>query len=196
MMDNQEIFLYFIRVTLTALECLIYTYTSIYMQIDTQYVQVRTSTYIYIHLYLACFQPMPLIYVQIHAYTYIYQRIHTYTYIYMKIRMLNDKVWIVVRCQCPAVTRTRCRPAPDTDWDCQWAARWPLTGHRSPAASGPGRLGGGWACHWPCRRAAGGLPLSVTGRPPWRRTNEWKNWAYQADPILWQCQLSSTRLCR
>ena len=138
---------------------------------------------------------MPLIYVQIHAYTYIYQRIHTYTYIYMKIRMLNDKVWIVVRCQCPAVTRTRCRPAPDTDWDCQWAARWPLTGHRSPAASGPGRLGGGWACHWPCCRDAGGLPLSVTGRPPWRRTNEWKNWAYQADPILWQCQLSSTGFC-
>lgn len=137
---------------------------------------------------------MPLIYVQIHAYTYIYQRIHTYTYIYMKIRMLNDKVWIVVRCQCPAVTRTRCRPAPDTDWDCQWAARWPLTGHRSPAASGPGRLGGGWACHWPCRRAAGGLPLSVTGRPPWRRTNEWKNWAYQADPRLCQCQVSSTGL--
>ena len=83
---------------------------------------------------------MPLIYVQIHAYTCIYQRIHTYTYIYMKIRMLNDKVWIVGRCQCPAVTRTRCRPAPDTDWDCQWAARWPLTGHQSPAASGPGRL--------------------------------------------------------
>ena len=157
-----------------------------------KYVQVRTYTYI---LYLACFQPMPLIYVQIHAYTYIYQRIHTYTYIYMKIRMLNDKVWIVGRCQCPAVTRTRCRPAPDTDWDCQWAARWPLTGHRSPAASGPGRLGGGWACHWPCCRDAGGLPLSVTGRPPWRRTNEWKNWAYQADPILWQCQLSSTGLC-
>ena len=132
MMDNQEIFLYII--TLTALECLIYTNTSIYMQIDTQYVQVRTiRTYTYI-LYLACFQPMPLIYEQIHAYTYIYQRIHTYTYIYMKIRMLNDKVWIVGRCQCPAVTRTRCRPAPDTDWDCQWAARWPLTGHRSPAA--------------------------------------------------------------
>ena len=114
---------------------------------------------------------MPLIYVQIHAYTYIYQRIHTYTYIYMKIRMLNDKVWIVVRCQCPAVTRTRCRPAPDTDWDCQWAARWPLTGHRSPAASGPGRLGraaepvtdraagppAGCHCPWRAGRCGAGL---------------------------------------
>jgi hypothetical protein len=88
MMDNQEIFLYFIRVTLTALECLIYTYTSIYMQIDTQYVQVRTSTYIYIHFVLSVFSANAIdiradtcIYLHIPTYTYIYVYIHENTYV-------------------------------------------------------------------------------------------------------------------
>jgi hypothetical protein len=194
MMDNQEIFLYFIWVTLTALECLIYTYTSIYMQIDTQYVQVRTSTYIYIHFVLSVFSANAI---DIRADTCIYLHILTYTYIYVYIHENTYVEWKGVNCGALPVPCSDSDSVPPGPWHCLRlpVGRWPLTGHRSPAASGPGRLGGGWACHWPCRRAASGLPLSVTGRPPWRRTNEWKNWAYQADPILWQCQLSSTGLC-
>ena len=86
MMDNQEIFLYII--TLTALECLIYTNTSIYMQIDTQYVQVRDNTYIYIHFVLSVFSANAIdiradtcIYLHIPTYSYIYVYIHENTYV-------------------------------------------------------------------------------------------------------------------
>jgi hypothetical protein len=147
-----------------------------HLHIRTQYVHIRTiRTYTYI-LYLARFQPimMPLIYVQIHAYTCIYQHIHTYTYIYMQIRStLNEKVWIVVRCQCPAVTRTRCRQ--DTASGPPGDSQWLVTGHRRPAAPG----GSARLSHWPWQavthtlnqpesdgRPAAGPPAGCHGHGP------------------------------
>ena len=122
---------------------------------------------------------------------YIHIRIYTWKYVCWMIRCelwgaASALQWLGLGAARP-LTLTETASGPPGN-------HWLVTGHRRPGLNGPGRLGGGWACHWPCRRAAGGLPLSVTGRPLWRRTNEWKNWAYQADPRLCQCQVSSTGL--
>ena len=74
----------------------------------------------------------------------------TYTNVYIHIRIYTWKyVCWMIRCElwCAAsalqwlgLGAARPLTLPDSDSGCQWAARWPLTGHQSPAASGPGRL--------------------------------------------------------